>query len=103
MSIPVNILAGQLIDLQFDPEAKAFKHAVLGLSGPVFTVRTLDFFEASEVLEQKDPKDKIRRGLALMLTAVDGDKDKAAAFIAAPHPRYTSALYLAAWGETWGN
>lgn len=103
MITPANILAGQLIDLQFDNEAKEFRPACPELTGPVFTIRTLDYFEAQEVLAIEDAKAKMRKGIELMLVSIDGDKDKAAAFNAAPRARYTASLYLTAWSETWGN
>lgn len=103
MTMPANILAGQLIDLQWDEAAKEFKPVAPECTGPVFTVRTLDYFEAQEVLVIEDAKAKMRKGIELMLVSIDGDPEKAATFKAAPRARYTAGLYLAAWGETWGN
>lgn len=62
--------------------------------GPVFTVGTLDFWEAQGLLDSTVPAvDRIRKGLELGLVSIDGDADKAKRFLAKPKARLVNPLF----------
>ncbi len=90
-----SILAGETHDLQQDPETFEFVPKREGLTGPVFTVQTLDWFAYQDYIGQPTPVEQIRRAVELGLTAVDGDADRAKAFLARPKLRYVNPLFRA--------
>lgn len=97
-----SIYAGETQDLQYDPEAKEFSEKPVP-GAPIFRVRSLNYFEAQEVLGQADPKDQVRKGIELGLVAIDGNEDKAREFLAKPRARLVNPLFTAVWLATWGN
>lgn len=100
--MPIRIFAGDAVDLRYDPEAKAFR-ADPALDGPSFQVQALDYFAAQAVLTETDDTAKVRACLQRGLVAVDGDQEKAKAFLARPRARLVNPLFAAIWDETWGN
>jgi hypothetical protein len=99
-----DVLANQTtIDIRYDKEAHAFKPVADVAEGPVFSVRQLSFWQNQERLSLVAAVDQVRKLFELGLVSIDGDTDKALAFIANPHARLGAPLndYIAA--ITWGN
>ena len=69
----------------------------------IFKLRCLNYWEAREVLGLKDDIAAIRRTLDLALVAVEGDAEKAKAFLANPKPTLVNPLFQAARDLYLGN
>lgn len=97
-----SIYAGEQVTVQYNPETKTFgPEPVPGAE--VFTVRSLDYFEAQAVMSVTDDAEKVRKCLALGLVLVDGNEDKAKAFLQKPKARLGNPLFTYIWELTWGN
>lgn len=90
-----SILAGQTQDLQFDPETKTFKAKRDGLTGPTFTVQSLDYWQWQDLIGTADPVEQTRKGCVLALTAIDGDAEAVKTFLAHPKMRLINPLFQA--------
>ncbi len=89
-----DILAGSTRDLSFDPKTREYVPSDKSNTWPVFTIKSLNFWEAQEVLDSTKPAvDRIRRGLELGLTAIDGDADKAKQFVTRPKATMVNPLF----------
>jgi hypothetical protein len=68
--------------------------AQLFFDGPIFTIQTMDYWQAQDVLDESVPKVKrIRKALEVGLVSIDGSKEQAAAFLAKPKPRLVNPLF----------
>ena len=100
----MDILAGQTQDLRYDPQAKAFKPAndILNDS-PIFTIRTLDYWQWLSVTAITDGTEQTRVCCQLGLVAVDGDEGKAKSFLERPKLKLIAPLTQAIVDAASGN
>lgn len=75
-----------------------------GDKGPIFTLRTLDFWQAQDVIDRGTPVlERMRKAMQFALVAIDGDAANAAKFIAAPNPKLGNAVFDAVIDLASGN
>lgn len=100
----MQILAGDKTDLRWDRDARLYKPAAEVTDGPVFTIQTLDFWQAQGVIDASRPVlDRFRDALRDGLVAIDGDAAKASDFIKRPRATLVNGLFDAIVAAAAGN
>lgn len=98
----MDIFAGAITRYQYDPETGALVAEGKG-AGPVFALRTLNYFESQQLYTSDDPLEQMRTLITLGLVDIDGDADKVAAFIESPRVSVWVAVFDAIKMDSWGN
>jgi hypothetical protein len=99
----MEILAGGIENYAFDAESSSFLKSS-DMPGPKFGLRRLNYWEWQRVLAlDADPVEEIRLALQLGLVHIDGDIDKAKAFLASPAVRLVNPLFKAIAENSAGN
>ena len=86
-----------------DPETASLVPATNGVKGPVFTVRSLDYYDVQHVYTGADVREQTKIAFERGLLAIDDDKKAAAAFLKAPSAIYAGPLWRHLWDEALGN
>lgn len=91
----MDIYAGSTADYRWKPKDNKFCAAAdKGCEGPKFTIRTLDFWQAQQVLDQsKSAVERIKAALELGLVAIDDDKEAVKRWVESPNARLVNPLF----------
>ena len=92
----MNILAGQTQDLIYDPETYDYKPAnstPMPIEGsPVFTIKSLNYWEWQSVLAEPTAVEQVRKACELALVSIDGDSAQVKGFLANPSMKMINPL-----------
>ena len=98
----MDIFAGAIRRYQYDQDTAALVAEGEG-AGPVFALKTLNYFESQRLYDSEDPIEQMRTLITLGLVDIDGDADKAAQFIEQPRVALWVAVFDAIKLDSWGN
>jgi hypothetical protein len=99
----INIFAGAESELRYDPETLAMRPAAEVADGPVFTIKSLDYFEYQAAIMSADAMDRLRSLVSASLVSIEGDVSAAAKFLAKPNIKIMAALIDAVTEASSGN